>query len=302
MKVSMVQSEVDDMKWKGRRTSTNVEDARGRRMASGGVGLGSIFNLIIRVFGVKGVIVMAALGIIGWQMGLIDPAALLGGSQVQEVDYEASAGEQELFGFVEVVLADTEDIWRREFERIGRQYEIPRLVVFRNQYPTACGTGDARMGPFYCPADRKIYIDLSFYSDLERQFDAPGDFAQAYVIAHEVGHHVQNLLGISGQVSKMRGRPDYNQYSVRLELQADFLAGVWANHNQRYLDRGDIEEAVRAANSIGDDAIQARTQGRVAPHAFTHGTSEQRMRWFSRGLESGLIEDGDTFEMSYESL
>ena len=158
------------------------------------------------------------------------------------------------------------------------------------------------MGPFYCPADKKIYIDLGFYDSLDRQFEAPGDFAQAYVIAHEVGHHVQNLLGISGQVGRMRGRPDYNQYSVRLELQADFLAGLWARHNQRYLDRGDIEEALRAANQIGDDAIQERTQGRVVPHAFTHGTSEQRMRWFRRGLDSGRIEDGDTFELPYENL
>jgi predicted metalloprotease len=158
------------------------------------------------------------------------------------------------------------------------------------------------MGPFYCPADRKIYIDLGFYDDLERQFEAPGDFAQAYVIAHEVGHHVQNLLGISGKVARMRGQPDYNQYSVRLELQADFLAGLWANHNQRYLDRGDIEEAMRAANQIGDDAIQSRTRGKVTPHAFTHGTSEQRMRWFMRGLESGRIEDGDTFAVPYERL
>jgi predicted metalloprotease len=158
------------------------------------------------------------------------------------------------------------------------------------------------MGPFYCPADKKIYIDLGFYGDLESQFEAPGDFAQAYVIAHEVGHHVQNLLGISGKVSEMRGSPDYNQYSVRLELQADFLAGVWANQNQQYLDRGDIEEAFRAANQIGDDAIQSRTQGEVVPHTFTHGTSEQRMRWFKRGLDSGRIEDGDTFEMPYEEL
>ena len=200
------------------------------------------------------------------------------------------------------MLADTEDIWRQEFSRIGRQYQEPELVIFSGQYPTACGMGDARMGPFYCPADRKVYIDLGFYDELASQFDAPGDFAQAYVIAHEVGHHVQNLLGISEQVAAMRGRPEFNQYSVRLELQADYLAGLWANHNQQYLDRGDIEEAVRAANQIGDDAIQARTQGRVVPHAFTHGTSEQRMRWFKRGLDSGRIEDGDTFEMPYQDL
>lgn len=260
-------------------------------------------NLIVRLFGVKGIAILAVLGFVGWQMGLIDPMALLGGGgQVQEVNYEPTPAEEERFQFVTVVLADTEDIWNAEFSRLGRQYVAPALVVYRDRYPTGCGTGDARMGPFYCPADQKIYIDLGFYDDLERQFSAPGDFAQAYVIAHEVGHHVQNLLGISGKVAAMRGQPDYNEYSVRLELQADFLAGVWANHNQRYLDQGDIEEAMRAANQIGDDAIQARTQGKVQPHAFTHGTSEQRMRWFNRGLQSGRLEDGDTFEMPYTGL
>ncbi len=290
------------MKWKGRRSSTNVEDARGRRMTGRSTGLGALVNVVVRLFGVKGILVLGLLGIVGWQLGLIDPVALLGGGQVREVGYEATPEEQELFGFVTVVLADTEDTWSQEFTRLGRQYREPELVVYRNQYPTGCGTGDARIGPFYCPADQKIYIDLSFYNDLERQFEAPGDFAQAYVIAHEVGHHVQNLLGVSEQVSAMRGQPDYNQYSVRLELQADFLAGVWANHNQRYLDRGDIEEAVRAANQIGDDAIQQRTSGRVVPHAFTHGTSDQRMRWFRRGLDSGRTEDGDTFDLPYEAL
>lgn len=291
------------MKWKGRRGSSNVEDARGRRVAGGVAGIGTMVNLIVRMFGVKGIAVLAVLGFVGWQMGLIDPMALLGGGgQVQEVNYEPTAEEEERFQFMTVVLADTEDIWSSEFSRLGRQYTVPELVVFRDRYPTACGTGDARMGPFYCPADQKIYIDLGFYDDLESQFSAPGDFAQAYVIAHEVGHHVQNLLGISAKVNAMRGQPDFNEYSVRLELQADFLAGVWANHNQRYLDQGDIEEAMRAANQIGDDAIQARTQGRVQPHAFTHGTSEQRMRWFNRGLQSGRLEDGDTFDLPYAEL
>ena len=290
------------MRWKGRRSSTNVNDARGRRVRGGSSALIPIINLVTRTLGVKGLVVLGVLGVIGWQAGIIDPVALLGGGPVQQVDYQPSQEEQQLFQFVSVVLADTEDIWSSEFDRVGRQYEEPELVIFRNQHPTACGTGDARMGPFYCPADRKIYIDLGFYNELERQFEAPGDFAQAYVVAHEVGHHIQNLLGISAEVSAMRGRPDYNEYSVRLELQADYLAGVWANHNQRYLDRGDIEEAVRAANQIGDDAIQARTQGRVVPHAFTHGSSEQRMRWFERGLTSGRMEDGDTFSMAYEDL
>lgn len=292
------------MKWKGRRASTNVRDARGRRVAGrrGGAGLGTLVNVVGRTFGLKGIIALVAVGFIGWQMGLLDPVTLMGGSQVQQVDYQPTAAEQERFEFVKVVLADTEDIWAREFARIGRQYQEPELVIYRGQHPTACGMGDARMGPFYCPADRKVYIDLGFYDELDRQFDAPGDFAQAYVIAHEIGHHVQTLLGTSEQVARMRGRPDYNQYSVRLELQADFLAGLWANHNRHYLDRGDIEEAMRAANQIGDDAIQERTQGRVVPHAFTHGTSEQRMRWFQRGLQSGRIEDGDTFAVAYEDL
>ncbi|MGB5210039.1 MAG: neutral zinc metallopeptidase [Gammaproteobacteria bacterium] len=293
------------MKWKGRRASKNVDDARGRRVVrgGGGAGINTLVNLVVRTFGLKGILVLLGVGFVGWQLGLFDPAALMGGGgQVREVEYQPTAEEQQRLEFVKVVLADTEDIWRQEFSRIGRQYQEPELVIFRGQYPTACGMGDARMGPFYCPADRKVYIDLGFYDELASQFDAPGDFAQAYVIAHEVGHHVQNLLGISEQVAAMRGRPEFNQYSVRLELQADYLAGLWANHNQQYLDRGDIEEAVRAANQIGDDAIQARTQGRVVPHAFTHGTSEQRMRWFKRGLDSGRIEDGDTFEMPYQDL
>ncbi|MGI9220606.1 MAG: KPN_02809 family neutral zinc metallopeptidase [Woeseiaceae bacterium] len=291
------------MKYKGRRESSNVEDARGRKMAAGGASIGIIIQLVTRVFGVKGILALAAIGLIGWQMGLIDPAALLGGGgQVTEVQYQPTAAEEELKTFVAVVLADTEDVWNREFQRIGRQYRAPELVLYRDRYPTGCGTGDARMGPFYCPADQKVYIDLSFYDSLEQEFDAPGDFAQAYVIAHEIGHHVQTLLGISEKVAARRGQPDYNEYSVRLELQADFLAGLWAQHNRHYLEKGDIEEAMRAANQIGDDAIQSRTQGKISPHAFTHGTSEQRMRWFNRGLDSGRIEDGDTFDMPYDQL
>ena len=290
------------METKGRRQSTNVEDARGRKMVAGAGALGLLVRFVGQRWGIKGLLVVAGLGLLGWQLGLLDPAALMGGGQVREVEYQPSAEEQEQFNFVSVVLASTEDIWSDEFQRLGQQYKPPELTVFRGQYPTACGIGDARMGPFYCPADQKIYIDLGFYTALEQEFDAPGDFAQAYVIAHEVGHHVQKLLGISDQVAAMRGRPDFNQYSVRLELQADYLAGVWAKHNQRYLDRGDIEEAMRAANQIGDDAIQSRTQGQVTPHAFTHGTSAQRMRWFNSGLQSGRIDDGDTFDVPYEGL
>ncbi len=290
------------MEWKGRRQSTNVDDARGQKMVVGTASVGLLMRFVGQLFGMKGIMVLVGLGVLGWIFGIIDPAALIGGGQVREVEYQPSAEEQDLFDFVTVVLADTEDVWTQQFAESGAQYRPPALVVFRDQYPTGCGVGDARMGPFYCPLDQKVYIDLGFYQALQQEFRAPGDFAQAYVIAHEVGHHVQNLLGITEQVAAMRGSPDYNQYSVRLELQADYLAGVWTNHNSRYLDRGDIEEAMRAANQIGDDAIQSRTQGQVMPHAFTHGTSEQRMRWFNSGLQSGRLEDGDTFEVPYDSL
>ena len=290
------------MKWKGRRQSSNIEDARGQRTSSGVAGAGTVLNLVGRTFGFKGILILFVVGFVGWQLGLVDPVSLMGGGQVQQTEYRASPEEQERFNFVTVVLADTEDIWSAEFKRVGKQYREPTLVIFSGRTNTRCGVGDARMGPFYCPADQKVYIDLSFYDELARECKAPGDFAQAYVFAHEVGHHVQNLLGISDQVNAMRNRPDFNQYSVRLELQADYLAGVWAKKNSRYLDRGDIEEAMLAANQIGDDAIQKRTQGRVVPHAFTHGTSEQRMRWFNKGLENGTLEGGDTFKPAYESL
>ena len=296
------------MKWKGRRSSSNVDDARGRRVSGRGaaVGGGAILNLVFRMFGLKGVLALVVIGFVGWQFGLLEPSMLLGGGgggqQVEEVDYVATPEEEERFQFVSVILADLEDIWAQEFTRAGRQYREPTLVVYRDSHPTACGLGSAQMGPFYCPGDEKIYIDLGFYDELAQQFDAPGDFAQAYVIAHEIGHHVQHLLGITGQVAARRGQPDYNEYSVRLELQADYLAGVWAKQNRRYLEAGDIEEAVRAANQIGDDAIQRRAQGRVVPHAFTHGTSEQRMRWFQRGFASGALEGGDTFSLAYDAL
>lgn len=294
------------MEWKGRRRSSNVEDRRGQRVSGGGgskAGIGMLLNLALRIFGVKGVVAIAAVGFIGWQLGVVDPVALLGGgSSVQEVDYQPSAAEEERFAFVEVVLADTEDVWSQEFARVGREYREPGLAVYKGRTNTACGEGDARMGPFYCPADEKIYIDLGFYDDLAEQFNAPGDFAQAYVIGHEVGHHIQNILGISGKVAARRGQADYNQYSVRLELQADYLAGVWANKNSRYLNEGDIQEAMQAANQIGDDAMQSRSQGKVTPHAFTHGTSAQRQRWFELGLRLATLEDGDTFKPAYKDL
>jgi hypothetical protein len=290
------------MKWKGRRESTNVVDSRGKRVA-GTAGAGVLLNLVGRRFGLKGVLIMIAVIGLLWITGLVDPATFLGGQATsQSAPYQPSPQEQERFDFVKVVLADTEDVWKAEFSRHGENYPEPTLEIYTGRINTACGAGSAQMGPFYCPGDRKVYIDLGFYDELERSFKAPGDFAQAYVIAHEVGHHIQTLLGTSQKVHAMQGRPDYNEYSVRLELQADYYAGVWAHNNQRYLDRGDIEEAMRAANAIGDDAIQGRTRGKVVPHTFTHGTSEQRMRWFNKGLESGRIEDGDTFSMPYEAL
>jgi predicted metalloprotease len=296
------------MEWKGKRESDNVDDARGRSsgggVSRGGGGLG-LLAIIGRTFGIKGIIAVVVLGFVLLKLGIVDLNTLLGGGAAGPAPQaQVSQQDEERYRFVSVILAGTEDVWTKEFARIGRKYELPGMQVYRFQTRTACGTGSAEMGPFYCPGDRKIYIDLSFYDELAQTFNAPGDFAQAYVIAHEVGHHVQKLLGTSEKVAAMRGRPDYNEYSVRLELQADFYAGMWANHSQEYLklDRSDIEEAMRAANAIGDDAIQKKMQGRVVPHSFTHGTSEQRMRWFKKGLFSGKIEDGDTFSMPYRDL
>jgi len=260
----------------------------------------------MRTFGFKGVIVAVIAVLALWKFGIVDPSALLGGgasTSSSNAKFVESEREKELYQFVTVVLADTERIWTEAFARHGQKYSPPKLVVYRKFVQTGgCGGGSAAMGPFYCPADRKIYIDLGFYDELERSFNAPGDFAQAYVLAHEVGHHIQNLMGTSGKVSARRGKSDYNQMSVRLELQADYYAGVWANHSRQYLEEGDIEEAMRAANAIGDDAIQKKSTGKVVPHAFTHGTSEQRMRWFMKGLKSGKFEEGDTFSGAYESL
>jgi predicted metalloprotease len=211
-----------------------------------------------------------------------------------------NAEEEELKQFVAVVLGKTEDVWSDVFRKNGRQYREPTLVLFTDRVQSACGIAGAAVGPFYCPGDEKVYIDLAFYEELRRQFNAPGDFAQAYVVAHEVGHHVQKLLGITDRVDAMSARSNeaqVNQLSVRLELQADFFAGVFARYvqNQNLLEAGDIEEALRAASAVGDDQIQRRTTGMVVPDSFTHGTSEQRLRWFKKGYESGDIRQGDTF-------
>lgn len=281
------------MKWEGNRQSDNVEDRR----SDGAPMLGG------RSIGI-GTIVVALIG--GWVLG-INPLTLLGvlsggGSVVQApAPAQAPPAHDTMAQFVSTVLADTEDVWGPIFQQGGGTYREPRLVLFRGAVPTACGTGQAAMGPFYCPGDQKVYIDLSFYDQLKNQLGAPGDFAQAYVIAHEVGHHVQHLLGISGQVEQMRGRVSqvaYNRLSVKLELQADCLAGVWAHHadQQRHiLEQGDIEEAMNAAAKIGDDALQRAQTGQVVPDSFTHGTSVQRQRWFRTGLQSGSVQACDTF-------
>ncbi len=281
------------MKWEGNRQSDNVEDRRG----DGAPMLGG------RSIGI-GTIVVALIG--GWVLG-INPLTLLGvlsggGSVVQApAPAQAPPAHDTMAQFVSTVLADTEDVWGPIFQQGGGTYREPRLVLFRGAVPTACGTGQAAMGPFYCPGDQKVYIDLSFYDQLKNQLGAPGDFAQAYVIAHEVGHHVQHLLGISGQVEQMRGRVSqvaYNRLSVKLELQADCLAGVWAHHadqQRQILEQGDIEEAMNAAAKIGDDALQRAQTGQAVPDSFTHGTSVQRQRWFRTGLQSGSVQACDTF-------
>ncbi len=285
------------MRWQGRRQSGNIEDRRGMRGVRGGPGL---------ALGGGATLIVLVLAMI---MG-VNPLSLLselegggGGGAMVQVDDGAppSPEEQELRDFVAVVLADTEDVWTQLFATMGRTYREVPLVLFRDGVQSACGTADSAVGPFYCPADGKAYLDLSFFDELDRRFGAAGDFAQAYVIAHEVGHHVQNLLGVSDRVHEMRRRvseKEYNDLSVRLELQADFFAGVWAHHAQRtknILEPGDLEEALRAASAIGDDTLQRRTRGFVVPDSFTHGSSAQRLRWFKKGFESGDMAQGDTF-------
>src|SRR4029078_8376007 len=276
------------MRWEGRRESQNIEDRRGMRFGrAGGIGLGTIvLALVAAYFGV-------------------DPSLFLQGTQpsqqAEQGPYNESAEEADLRHFVGFVLADTEDAWGAIFAAAGRTYEPPTLVLFAGAVESACGFAQAAVGPFYCPGDRKVYIDLSFYQDLQKRFGAPGDFAQAYVVAHEVGHHVQTLLGISERNTAARRRAseaEANALSVRQELQADCFAGIWAHNADRsrqVLEAGDVEEGLNAAAAIGDDRLQKQSQGYVSPESFTHGSSEQRVRWFKRGFEQGKVERGDTF-------
>jgi len=281
------------MRWQESRRSDNVEDRRGSSLGGRPVALGAGGFVIILIIAL---------------LTGVNPLSLLQGVDAN-VDTPVASGsavpgtpeEEKMKDFVSAVLGETEDVWREIFSRRGKTYRDPKLVLFSGLVESACGTAQSASGPFYCPGDEKVYLDMSFFSELSQRLGAPGDFAQAYVIAHEIGHHVQDLLGISGQVDAMRrrvGEAESNQLSVRLELQADFLAGVWAHYAQErmsVLEPGDLEEALNAASSIGDDRLQRRSQGYVVPDAFTHGTSEQRVKWFRRGYETGDMAQGDTF-------
>ncbi|HEU4519277.1 MAG TPA: neutral zinc metallopeptidase [Microvirga sp.] len=287
------------MRWEDFRPSTNVEDRRGMGIPGGrgGLGMGTIIIL----------------GLVGWALG-IDPRVLIGGAEMMtgggggyEQSQRGQTGTPQDEGgrFAAAILGNTEDVWRDQFpKQVNRPYQAPKLVIFSDATRSGCGVGQAAMGPFYCPNDQTVYLDLSFFQEMQRRFRAGGDFAYAYVIAHEVGHHVENQLGILGRVQERQqevGERERNQLSVRVELMADCLAGVWAHHSQqrwRSLEQGDIEEAIKAAEAIGDDRLQQKGQGRVVPDSFTHGSSAQRVRWLTTGLKSGDIKSCDTFRAS----
>lgn len=279
------------MKLKGRRQSSNVEDRRGRAprgIIGGGIGGVIIVVVIIIVTLCSGGDVSETLNDTLLTDSAVDPT------------YEATQEEDELAQFVSIVLAETEDVWTEIFAKEGMDYIYPGLVLYTDYVESACGIAGSVVGPFYCPGDQKVYIDLSFYSELQYKYQAPGDFAMAYIIAHEVGHHIQTILGIMDDVNSIQSQvsqAEANEYSVRLELQADYLAGVWAHHVNRMnlLDDGDLEEALNAASAVGDDQIQKQYQGYTVPDSFTHGTSEQRQRWFFKGFQTGTLEEGDTF-------
>jgi uncharacterized protein len=281
------------MKWTGRRESSNVDDRRGLsggKIAAGGGVVGIVIYLLYTLLSGNNV-----------DPSQIQQQLTEQTNQSAQLTPEEQKADDERASFVKVVLAETEDVWNKIFAEQGQQYSEPTLVLFRGVVESACGNASAATGPFYCPGDNKLYIDLSFYQDLQYKFNAPGDFPMAYVVAHEVGHHIQNLMGTADKVRRLRqqlSETEYNKYSVTMELQADFYAGVWAHHTQKMkniLDEGDIEEALNAASAIGDDRLQKQATGQVMPDAFTHGTSAQRMYWFKKGYQTGDINQGDTF-------
>ena len=279
------------MLWQGREGSSNVDDRRG--ISGGGLVAGG---------GIIGVIVLILQFFLGGGDASELPQVIQQGTQQQqELSPEQKAADDQRAQFVKVVLKDTEDIWSDLFQKKGKNYTDPTMVLFRQSVESACGGASSATGPFYCPGDQKLYIDLSFYEELSKRFNAPGDFAMAYVVAHEVGHHVQTLLGTTEKVAQIRGqmtKSEYNKYSVKVELQADFYAGVWAHYEKnlkKVIEEGDVDEALNAANAIGDDRLQQESQGHIVPDAFTHGTSQQRMYWFKKGYETGDMEQGNTF-------
>ncbi len=296
------------MKWQGRRQSSNVEDRRGQGGSGQGFGgfspslLGPLLKILfskVGLFIVGGFLVVSL--IMGKNPLTLISQLLSGGVQTESsTPYQPSAEDEELAQFSATILGNTEDVWNK----LLKNYREPTLVLFTGSVSSACGSASSSTGPFYCPGDEKLYLDLSFFDDMERQLNAPGDFAQAYVIAHEVGHHIQKIMGTSDKMNRLRSQlseTEYNKYSVMLELQADFYAGVWAHYSQEMtgmMESGDLEEALNAANAIGDDRLQKQSSGRVVPDSFTHGTSAQRMRWFKKGFETGDVSQGDTFSAS----
>jgi hypothetical protein len=282
------------MRWQGGRRSSNIEDRRGmgvgRPLAAGGGAVGLVVALLVMLFGGDPSVVLSG-----------DPQSPSSGVGTGGSGQPVDPAQAQLEDFVSVILADTEDTWPQLLAPLGVRYAEPRLVLFSDAVQSGCGVQESAVGPFYCPLDQRVYLDLGFFRELDRRFGAPGDFAQAYVVAHEVGHHIQNLLGISERVHTLRGRmsrAQANALSVRQELQADCFAGIWAHHAQRQrqiLEQGDVEEGLRAASAIGDDTLQRRSSGHVVPESFTHGSSAQRVEWFRRGLEQGTVEACDTF-------
>ncbi len=300
------------MRWRGNRKSNNVEDKRSMRVSGqGGLGSGGLLRLlpmILKVLGLKGTVILGVcVGAYGFFTGnLGNMLAALSPQQVTSVSkaaapFKASKEEKDLVDFVSVILADTEETWTTLFREKGKRYREPHLVLFRDSVKSACGMAQSAMGPFYCPGDQKVYIDLGFYDQLKNRFKAPGDFAQAYVIAHEIGHHIQTLVGTSGKVHAVRktlSKIESNKLSVRQELQADCFAGVWAHHankTRKLLEAGDLDEGLTAASAIGDDTLQKQSQGYVSPDSFTHGSSVQRVKWFKTGFASGDMDVCDTF-------